>query len=44
LIYARQYTGEQARDPDIQKELGDLARRQQKIFDATNDIARGKNR
>ena len=44
LTYARQYTGEQANDPDIQRELNDLAQRQQKIFDITNNIARGKNR
>jgi hypothetical protein len=44
LTYARQYTGEQANDPDIQRELNDLAQRQQKIFNITNDIARGKNR
>jgi hypothetical protein len=42
--YARRYPGEQASDPDIQKELANLARRQQKIFEVTNNIARGKNR
>jgi hypothetical protein len=41
--YARQYNGEQANDPDIQHELLDLATRQQKIFQITNDIAKGKN-
>jgi hypothetical protein len=44
LTYGRQYTGEQAADPDIQKELANLAQRQQKVFEITNDIARGKNR
>lgn len=44
LAYARQYTGEQARDPDIQRELGNLAQRQQKIFTITNNIYRGNNR
>jgi hypothetical protein len=42
-IYAKQYPGEQANDPDIRKELGNLAQRQFKIFEATNNIARGKN-
>jgi hypothetical protein len=44
VAYARRYQGEQANDPDIQKELTDLAQRQQKIFEVTNNIARGKNR
>jgi hypothetical protein len=44
LTYARQYQGEQANQPDIQKELADLAQRQLKIFGITNNIARGKNR
>lgn len=44
LTYARQYQGEQANDPDIQRELNELAGRQQKIFEVTNNIARGKNR
>ncbi|HEV8062954.1 MAG TPA: hypothetical protein VGP68_23945 [Gemmataceae bacterium] len=42
--YGRQYTGEQAANPDIQRELENLAERQKKIFDVTNSIARGKNR
>jgi len=42
--YGHQYTGEQANDPDIRKELTNLAQRQQKIFEVTNNIARGKNR
>jgi hypothetical protein len=42
-VYGRQYPGEQAGDDDIQKELASLARRQQKIFELTNDIALGKN-
>jgi hypothetical protein len=44
VTYARQYTGEQANDPDIEKELGELAQRQQKIFTITNNIYRGNNR
>ena len=42
LTYARQYQGEQANDPDIRKELEGLADRQARIFDATNNLARGK--
>src|SRR5207245_3245045 len=42
-VYAQKYTGEQASEPDIQKELGELAQRQMKIFDVTNNIAKGKN-
>lgn len=44
VTYARQYDGEQAKDPDIRKELENLADREQKIFEALNDIARGKNK
>jgi hypothetical protein len=44
LTYGQQYSGEQANDPDIHKELADLAQRQQKIFSITNDIYRGKNK
>ncbi len=39
-VYAQKYTGEQASEPDIQKELGELAQRQLKIFDVTNNIDR----
>src|SRR5437870_1612614 len=42
--YRQQYAGEQANDPDIQKELGNLAQRQKKIFEVTDNIAKGKNR
>jgi hypothetical protein len=42
-VYGQQYTGEQAEDSDIQRELNELAQRQLKIFDATNNIAKGKN-
>jgi hypothetical protein len=42
-VYGQKYTGEQAADPDIQKELAELAQRQLKIFDVTNNIAKGKN-
>jgi hypothetical protein len=44
VTYSRQYQGEQASNPDIQRELADLAQRQLKIFEITNNIARGKNR
>jgi hypothetical protein len=43
-IYGERYSGEQAADPDIQKELENLAQRQLKIFDVTNNIYRGNNR
>lgn len=43
VTYARQYEGEQAKALEIRKELVNLADRQQKIFDALNNIARGKN-
>lgn len=43
-LYGQQYKGEQADDPEIVKELLNLAQRQQKIFEITNNIARGKNR
>jgi hypothetical protein len=42
--YAEQYKGEQAAAPDIQKELTNLAERQFKIYEVTNNIARGKNK
>jgi hypothetical protein len=42
LAYGRQYPGEQANDPDITKELENLSQRQLKIFEVTNNIARGK--
>lgn len=40
--YGKQYPGEQADDPDVQKELRDLGQRQIKIEKATKDIATGK--
>lgn len=43
-IYGQRYTGEQADDADIQKELLNLAERQMKIFQITNDIYRGNNK
>jgi hypothetical protein len=45
--YAREYVekdGEQAKDPAIQDELNNLAARQAKIFDVTNDIYKGKTK
>jgi hypothetical protein len=41
--YGKQYPGEQADAPEIQKELNGLAGRQSKIFDITKNIATGKN-
>jgi len=43
-VYGEKYQGEQAAEPDIVKELGDLAQRQQKIFEVTDNIYRGKNK
>jgi hypothetical protein len=43
-VYGEKYTGEQAADPDIQGELVNLAQRQMKILDVTNNIYKGKNR
>jgi hypothetical protein len=43
-MYAREYEGEQANEPRIQAELGELARRQENVFEVTNKIARGDNR
>src|SRR5262249_30068188 len=42
--YGEKYTGEQAAEPDIQKELAELAQRQLKIFDVPTNIYRGKNK
>jgi hypothetical protein len=42
VSYGKQYPGEQADDTDIQKELRNLAQRQDKIQKATKDIATGK--
>lgn len=42
--YGKQYQGEQANEASIVQELLNLASRQQKIFQVTNDIARGKNK
>ncbi len=43
-VYGEKYTGEQAAEPDIMKELTDLAMRQQKIYDVTDNIYKGKNK
>ena len=43
-IYGQRYTGEQANEADIQKELLNLAERQMKIFQITHDIYRGNNK
>jgi hypothetical protein len=43
-VYGVRYTGEQAADPEIQQELQNLAQRQWKIFEVTNNIYRGNNR
>jgi hypothetical protein len=46
-VYGRQYEareGEQTADPNIRRELNNLAERQERIFDITNRIAKGDNR
>jgi hypothetical protein len=43
-VYGEKYPGEQASEEGIQKELSDLAVRQQKIFEVTNNIDKGKNK
>ena len=42
--YGKLYTDEQADDPKIQKELKDLADRQERLGQTTKDIAQQKNR
>ncbi len=43
-VYAERYTGEQAADTEIQRELANLAQRQQRIFEITYNIYKGNNR
>lgn len=46
-LYGRQYQereGEQTANPTIQRELNNLAERQERIFEVTNRIAKGDNR
>jgi hypothetical protein len=43
-VYGEQYKGEQAEAPEIKTELNNLAQRQFKIFEVTNNIAKGKNK
>ncbi len=45
-VYGKQYEareGEQTTDPNIRRELNNLAERQERIFDITNRIAKGDN-
>jgi hypothetical protein len=42
--YGQQYEGEQAQEPRIQEELRNLSSRQIRIFQVTNDIAKGANK
>src|SRR5262249_46187601 len=41
--YGKLYPGEQAKDPEIQKQLRDLGDRQEKLKKIAHDIAAGKN-
>ncbi len=43
-VYGEKYKGEQAADPDIVKELADLAQRELKIYEVTDNIYKGKNK
>ncbi|MFO0919021.1 MAG: hypothetical protein U0872_11985 [Planctomycetaceae bacterium] len=43
-ILGREVEGEQARDPDLLKQLHQLAKRQEKIQRATYDLSSGRNR
>jgi hypothetical protein len=46
-VYGQQYQtkeGEQTADPNLRRELNNLAERQERIFDVTNRIAKGDNR
>jgi hypothetical protein len=42
--YGRMYPGEQAREPNIRREVIQLGDRQERIFDITNRIAKGDNK
>jgi hypothetical protein len=43
-LYGQQYQGEQAADPNLQREIRGLSERQERIFEVTNRIVRGDNR
>jgi hypothetical protein len=46
-VYGKQYEakeGEQTADPNLRRELNNLAERQERIFEITNKIAKGDNR
>jgi len=43
-LYGQQYKGEQANDPQIQRELQNVADGQEKIFDVTKRLAKGDNK
>jgi len=42
--YARRYQGEEARDAQIVQELDELAKRQLKLWNVTDNIAKGRNK
>jgi hypothetical protein len=44
VLWAKRYTGEQARETNIITELRDLGQRQLKIQEMTDNIAKGRNR
>jgi hypothetical protein len=42
--WGKRYEGEEARDPAIVIELNDLGRRQLRIWNVTDNIAKGRNK
>lgn len=42
--WSKRYEGEEARDPAIVHELNDLAKRQLRIWNVTDNIAKGRNK
>jgi ribosomal protein L18E len=42
--WGKRYQGEEARDPNITQELGELAKRQLRIWTVTDNIAKGRNK
>lgn len=42
--WSKRYEGEEARDPQIVQELGELSKRQLRIWNVTDNIAKGRNK
>jgi hypothetical protein len=43
VLWGKRYQGEQAKEADIVSELKDLAARQSRIFQVTDNIVKGRN-